>query len=161
MRVCIDGLADPEKENCPTCHGRGLMRSLTVTCLECGGAGEIGKLRCPRCQGTGSALQWIPAPPEPRLVFTEELRFAVTQPGQGDTFDESYAIGVLCALHVAAQERYPGEPDQRAAWLAQIMARGLVVVDLDGIWHSAAGKAMRIVRFGEHEEHEKEGETGG
>ena len=158
MRVCIDCLGDPEKENCPTCNGRGLMLSLTVTCLECGGAGKIGKLRCPRCQGTSSGLQWIPAPPKPRVVSAEELRAAVEQTGQGEPFDESYAIGVLCSLHVAAQERYPGEPDQRAAWLAQIMARGLVVVDIDGIWHSAVGKAARIVRFGADEE---EGETVG
>jgi hypothetical protein len=85
------------------------------------------------------------------VVSAAELRTAFQQTGADDTYDESYAIGVACGLRAAALERYPDDPEQRANWLSAFAERGTVVVDLDGIWHSADGRAARVVSFGEYE----------
>jgi len=147
MRVCFDCLGDPERANCPTCNGRGLLLSLTTVCPECCGGGKIGRLRCPKCKGSGSTLNWIPAPPAPRLVTAEELRTAFRETAGKTAEEESYAIGVACGLHAAALDRYPEEPERRADWLSRIAERGVVVLDIDGIWHSADGKAARLISF--------------
>lgn len=151
MCVCFDCLGDPDRSNCPTCNGRGLLLSLQSTCAQCSGDGKIGRMKCPKCKGRGSIVSWIPAPPNPRIVTAEELRDAFQQTSAKTAEDESYAIGVACGLHAAALDRYPEDPERRAGWLGSIAERGVVVVDLDGIWHSADGKAARLVSFGEYE----------
>jgi molecular chaperone DnaJ len=46
-------------KNCPTCHGRGEVRttqgffSISRTCSRCGGMGKIVERPCPRCKGNG------------------------------------------------------------------------------------------------------------
>jgi hypothetical protein len=85
-------------------------------------------------------------------VTAEELRIAFRETAGKTAEEESYAIGVACGLHAAALDRYPEDAERRDDWLIMIAERGVVVVDLDGIWHSADGKAARIVSFGECEE---------
>jgi molecular chaperone DnaJ len=49
------------KEACPSCHGTGVQKGKTRTCLVCGGSGKVnrqaGAMRfsgpCPKCRGTG------------------------------------------------------------------------------------------------------------
>jgi molecular chaperone DnaJ len=55
------------QDNCPHCHGRGVIEA-AGTCPECGGKGQVtqtgGRMKfnvpCPRCHGTGKNLSTCP-----------------------------------------------------------------------------------------------------
>jgi molecular chaperone DnaJ len=52
---------------CPSCHGQGQVRGsrgrmiFTRRCRECGGSGQLGRVRCQRCSGEGRAMHsdWL------------------------------------------------------------------------------------------------------
>lgn len=72
------------KRPCPTCHGEGKVRGsrgrmiFTRRCRDCGGSGQLGRVRCNRCSGEGRALHrdWLEVTIPPGAGDGTRLRLA-------------------------------------------------------------------------------------
>ena len=69
---------------CPACQGQGQVRGsrgrmiFTRRCRDCGGSGQLGRLRCSRCAGEGRAMQsdWLEVTIPPGAGDGTRLRLA-------------------------------------------------------------------------------------
>lgn len=149
MITCHGCLGQGERDDgsdCTLCAARGFLLAIDIECEACGAAGEIGKLKCPVCKGSGQTVMGVPDHREPFTISHVEIVAAYQALAMGEP-DDTAVLGVLCGLHAAARDRYPDEPDKRSEWLLKIMNEGEVRIELDGIWHVEDGYAARIVCF--------------
>lgn len=85
----------------------------------------------------------------PRRIKARVLREALDKI-LDDTYDEADSAedipGVVGALVAQGYELF-GDVEEVQAWLKEIVSRGNLIIDGDGVWHEVGSYGVRIYKF--------------